>query len=680
MKRLTIVVPVPDTGALWVSAWRYLLFGVLLAPSIIWIAEDRRVWPWDQAWYGQVSADLFYWLIHSPVKWLQTMSDGMDIKPPAIAWIGQFFVPLHKVFGTTEISLLVFILTLQVIFLALVFKIGATLFPGVKLVPAIGTVLAGGGQLFAGLSRQYFVEPLQAVVVAWSLLIAIKAESWSRPQLVLHIVANLTVGLLTKASTPAYCLFPLAYAVFIALRYPRAEAPAARNLGSFRASAAIVLVAAVLGAAWYVRHFSAVVQHVKDATSGDIGAQYGVAGSYAAKSAAWLRILNQSFFSPYLLWVSIATLAAAALFGLHRRRLAPHFKSYHRRLMSVCVIQFLIIIALCVVSSSVDARYMFGMLPYIAILFMFACARLPRWILLLLLALCGLQWASVSYASLSEPHFFAEQSEWLFPPHRDPAQYNELARAVSLTSEGPEHNNMIAVQEPWLNENSAAFFASKLRLDNGNHSFYISVGYGQKDLAAALQRIEEYHIEYVIELAEPFQPYPPNFLNVTALPVLEHIRANPRFQQVEFATQAGILIFRSGENLAARNAAEDLSVVPPSILAATVRVGGKSALDSLDGVTGAAEHGTRLLPIGGTLASCDGWAFDDVQVSTPENVWLELTNTATGRKYYWPAHRYSRPALAAALKIPSVRTPASRAYRLISRYPPACIRRKFIKW
>ena len=65
------------------------------------------------------------------------------------------------------------------------------------------------------------------------------------------------------------------------------------------------------------------------------------------------------------------------------------------------------------------------------------------------------------------------------------------------------------------------------------------------------------------------------------------------------------------------------------------------------------EDGAFTVPRTG-MASCDGWAFDDAANSTPAEVWLELTNTQLGARHYWHAQRYSRPALAAALKIPSI--------------------------
>jgi hypothetical protein len=228
---------------------------------------------------------------------------------------------------------------------------------------------------------------------------------------------------------------------------------------------------------------------------------------------------------------------------------------------------------------------------------------------------------------------------------------------VQVTSEGQEHNNMIAVQEPWLNENSAAFFAAKQCLTTGRRGYYISAGYAQKDLGAALRRMEEYHTEYVIELAEAFQPSPPNFLNLTALPMLQRLRDNPGCKQEPFSTVNGLVLFRCAGMRAPSGSVRSATAntVPAAIQTATIESGGKAALDSLNSSTGSPDSGRRMFFLQRrAIAACDGWAFNDRLNSTPDQVWIELTEAASLRKFYWPARRYSRPALAAVLKAPGV--------------------------
>src|ERR1035441_2810272 len=137
----------------------YLLVGLFLAPSPLWILRDRQVWPWDQAWYGEVSVNLWYSLTHSLVEWARTMIGGMNSKPPGIVWLGQFFVPLRVILGSVEASLLFSILLTQGTTLLLLFGIGRAMFPESYLIPVAGVTFAASTQLFVGLSHQYFVEP-----------------------------------------------------------------------------------------------------------------------------------------------------------------------------------------------------------------------------------------------------------------------------------------------------------------------------------------------------------------------------------------------------------------------------------------------------------------------------------------------------------------------------------------
>ena len=90
--------------------------------------------------------------------------------------------------------------------------------------------------------------------------------------------------------------------------------------------------------------------------------------------------------------------------------------------------------------------------------------------------------------------------------------------------------------------------------------------------------------------------------------------------------------------------------VPPAIAQSHAANGGKSALDSFYGSMPGRDNSFILAA--SSTSSCDGWAFDDERKSTPQEVWIELTQRGTGRHFYWHARRYDRPALAKSEKIP----------------------------
>ena len=95
-----------------------------------------------------------------------------------------------------------------------------------------------------------------------------------------------------------------------------------------------------------------------------------------------------------------------------------------------------------------------------------------------------------------------------------------------------------------MNSNTASFFAAKHRLDTGVRSYFTSLGYAEKDPAAAWKRVEDFNLLYYITLDERFQPTPPNFVNLVSLPLLQQIRTGPQFAPVPFASAHGVLIFQ----------------------------------------------------------------------------------------------------------------------------------------
>jgi hypothetical protein len=205
---------------------------------------------------------------------------------------------------------------------------------------------------------------------------------------------------------------------------------------------------------------------------------------------------------------------------------------------------------------------------------------------------------------------------------------------------------MVAVEYPWLNANSAGFFAAKDRLITGVRSAYISVGYGQKDLDAAMRRIEDFHVSHIITVARDSQDSSPNFLNLVSRAVLERIERDDRFTRLPMVSKNGILLFGLPHS--------DLTNVPPEIANAKIEKRGHSSLDYVNNAL--RDNNDRTFVVhGGDIVPCIGWAYDDLLKSTPEDIWIELTHTETRQHYYWPTQRYDRPELAESVKLPSVK-------------------------
>jgi hypothetical protein len=525
--------------------WALSLIGAALAPNVLWIARDRTPWPWDQAWYGEVSVDLWFNLTHSILDWGRTMLTGLNMKPPGIVWLGQLFVPFGSWCGSIETALLFSVLLTQALALYLVFQIGRTIAPASYAVPAVGVSLVASAQAFVGLSHQFFVEPLQMLAIAWIVLIAVRCTEWPSARVVLHLAAALIAAVLAKASTPLYCLLPCLYIGFILMRKPLRQgwksewrSPAGRAL--------IFSLAAVtpLTAMWYAVNLKAVIQHIRDSSSGEIALHYGFRASLEHKLVVWLGLLYQSFLSPYLEWVVVlaVVIGLVARYGSAGRRSLP---PPARAAAVLSALQIGLLLLVFSLNDAVESRYMYPMLLFLAVILMSFCAPIKsRAAFVAMFAICGLQFAVVHRVALGAASPLASQFPYLTELHADWRQYREVERVVGITSTAAGRYNIIGVEEPWLNANTASFFAAKHRLDTGIRGYYTSLGYAQEDVAAAVRRVEELNTMYYITLDERSQSTAPDFLNIASLPMLKHVRTDPHFERVSASNATGVLIFR----------------------------------------------------------------------------------------------------------------------------------------
>jgi hypothetical protein len=507
---------------------------LLMAPVAFWLAQDRAVWLWDQSWYGEVSTDIWFASHHSLREWGNAMLSEMNLKPPGIVWIGQFFVPLHALFGSIENALLVSILLTQSLVLWMIYKIGEALRPANPWTPLVGVAFAAATQAFTGLSHQFLVEPLQALVVAWIVFVAAKCDDWPPARILVHLATATLLGFLAKLTTPVYCALFYPYIAWKVI--PRLKSWEWRkelSINSSRILIMLFLIALPLTAAWYALNAQSALQHARDSASGEIALAYGFRASLAQKLLVWTRLLGQLFLAPYLYPLALALLAA----GLTLRRRASMF--------FLCLAQIAIVLTAFSSADAVEARYLYALIVYLAIAATILCLRMPRtaWILVVL-ALCVGQWTLVNAVALGATLHLHNPSHLNVAAHPDAAQYNELTRIVELTSNATGRYNVVGVEEPWLNANAASFFAAKNRLATGIRSYYTSLGYAEKDVAVALKRLDDLNTHYLITLDEQHQKeVAPNFLNVISLPVLQAIRQDPRYRQLDFPSASGVVIF-----------------------------------------------------------------------------------------------------------------------------------------
>ena len=519
----------------------YLALAILLAPVAWWLAQDRAVWLWDQSWYGEVCSDLWFYFSHHALRpWATAMAYEMNLKPPGVVWIGQFFVPLRALFGSIENALLVSILVIQALLLWTIYKIGEALKPANPWTPFLGVIFAAATQTFVGLSHQFMVEPLQALAVAWVVLVAAKVDDWPSARILIHLAAATLLGALAKLTTPAYCLlfYPyIAYKLF-SLRSLRSLREMFSSEWSRLSSKILILLFAIMlpaTALWYDLNAKAVWQHARDSASGEIALSYGFRASFAQKFLVWSGLLNQTFLSPYLAWTMALACLVAIIYFPFPTRAALFFLS---------LAQIVIVLSLFSAADAVESRYLYALIVFVSLSVTILCAGAPRNVLLfLVLAPCVAQWTFANNAALRLHAPLADPSPLLITADADATHSRELTRIVELTSNATGRYNVVGVEEPWLNANGASFFAAKQRLSTGIRSFYTSLGYAEKDTAVALKRLDDLNTHYLITLDEQHQNAAPNFLNVVSLSVLKAVRQDPRYHQIDFPSTQGVLIF-----------------------------------------------------------------------------------------------------------------------------------------
>jgi hypothetical protein len=148
-----------------------LIGALLLIPSVIWIARDHRVWPWDQAYYAMQALKIEHALHDGPIAWEWAFLKVPDSRAPLLVWLAQITSPLAGAFlGAERAFLLVNILagvaTFWLVFSTLR-RLGADIWAATA-----GMALCGGASSFIGLNHQFLVEGVQVTTVAAMIWVA----------------------------------------------------------------------------------------------------------------------------------------------------------------------------------------------------------------------------------------------------------------------------------------------------------------------------------------------------------------------------------------------------------------------------------------------------------------------------------------------------------------------------
>jgi hypothetical protein len=525
----------------------YLAIAVLLSPSLYWIAGDNQVWPWDMAWYGQVSAELWQALADSPSQWWAWMVSAFSIKAPGIAWFGQLFVPLGERLGSIEIGLLLSVILVQFGSLALTYRIAREQFSGSASLAFLGVLLTAAAPLFVAMSHEYLTESHQLFAVTYFYWIAAVSQRLRRMQTAGHLLFATALALLAKASSPIYCVIPGCIAIYDAFR--RKEEPVSQPAPAEKLLLFAAIVVATATALWYAKNFTTLLEFVNIAASSDVALNYGKRDVFLNKLLYWLAAAQKSLALPELIAaIALCMLAGIIVASIHmyQRRTLPR-PGRTSVLALAAASHIAAVLVLFSLNINEDPRYLLPLIPSLAIAFLWCMSFLQiQWLRISLLAAFAFQWAFVNAQALDLIAPSSRISHWVRPMRTGLEKKNEVQRLTrfTCTPQTADRYHVAGIELPWLNANSLSFYMAKERLSSKVRCYYVSLGYAQKDVAKALARIDSLNISHYISLDAPAHPVPPDFVNQVSIPVLQKVQHDERFVQERFESRLGIVVFR----------------------------------------------------------------------------------------------------------------------------------------
>jgi hypothetical protein len=438
---------------------------LLLAPSFVWIALDRHVWPWDQACYGAASTDLWFILTHHPERYLFSLACQINhSRPPGIALLGQFFVPVGLLFHSVEFGLLLSILTVQLVNLLLLFDIGRSLAPKNKLAPYLACLVLAATPLFTYLSHEYFVEPLQLLSVLYFYWLFLRRETMSVTSGLAHLTLASTAALLAKASTPLYCCVPAALCAISFLRRFRAHGLSGNRTEGVLLLLGLFSLASTIS--WYLRNLHKIWIVVRDASFGTMGLHYGHQAGLFAKLGLWWDILLRSALLPPFAWIIGLSLLFLVCLNLRKATLSKiRPDGIDRTVIAVCLTQVGLILAIFSLNIGEDSRYIFALYPSLLIpaLVLFREVNTPSWTTVFTGAL------ACQYVFLNSTLFFSDNlviqslNKTGAALQHDDTRMFEVTRIVDLASDYTLHHYLIfcGCNYSWINPWTLDFYSAK---------------------------------------------------------------------------------------------------------------------------------------------------------------------------------------------------------------------------
>lgn len=527
----------------------YCLLFLLVLPTVIWIFLDQHIWPWDPAWYGQVSVDLFYSLTQDINQWPKAMLLAVGAKAPGIAWIGQFFVPLSSIVGSVDRSLLLSLIVAQVIILYLMYKIILWLTDQNNTIATIGMVIAASMTLFIAMGRHYFVEMWQLLVVVAFMFIATRINTWKFYTTVLVVICMATFAVLVKITSPLYVFFPVLLILNSLFKLKNRELlkeyfSKRRNVFYYLLGLVLVLMVA----SWYVVNWDTMWEHARQASSGYFAEFYGTKGAFLTKLAIWLIYFKESFFLPWTLYF-VVLLILTCLVKIIFSGKKTTMKRESRNMVIASVLSITLVLITFSFQINEETRYLLPLVPYVVIILCWLVYKLnTKWVNLLVVGVFISQWVFINLATFG----FIETSPgtmslWAttIEVSRLKKETIDLVLAQTCKAENTNQTNIVGVEIPWFNANSIQYYAAQRKLSLGYSCYYTSLGYLETNVEKAWHRMkQQIQPPYFITFTKSLLPSA-GALNAVSVAIGDLIEKDKSFVELPITSTNLVKIFKN---------------------------------------------------------------------------------------------------------------------------------------
>ncbi len=503
--------------------------------NTVWVLLDQKVWPWDHAWYGEVTLDVWLARAQGFANWFNVMVHSMPSKPPLLTWVAQFLVPLTRLSIEIESALLLGNVLFATATLWLVYAVTRSLRAG-SIEALAAVVLCGSAPLFVAFSHEFLVEAIQALIVAAMLLLAVRARDLPILRSAGLGILLTALGFLSKSTTELFILPFTVYLILAILIAPRDG----RTKAGWREFAIFLVAGSVTAAAviWYRANWPSLVQHFTDATSNEVAHHYGSPVILANKLIFWSTSLAAGLSPTGSLAALVFVVSIAGLVVTLMRVEKKPFAAFLAALVDngglfalACAGTVAAIILAYSLQINEEPRFLVPLFPIIAVLLGWSLAAVGRRMISIFVLLATLANAILVYGFVFGTNPFAiTPTAWLRPIHLSREDKINLTHVVESTCNqtSVRRNNIIGVEYVELNANSASFYSAKQRRIHRHRCYYTSLGYAEQSIDQAMRRMDGVAPDYFVTV-EPGKQKPPDFLNVVSRPVAELVANNPRF-------------------------------------------------------------------------------------------------------------------------------------------------------